>query len=175
MVEGKQRQGICGSLRSNSATEPRGPPASKRTARGSSGWPSAVYLVVSGLWRCFWLEVLTCRGVAAARPGSPGCFYTCTDSPALLGLIYSLIKGSVLYALPGRLPSRPARNARATAQPPLGRFRSRSRQTCSPNPQPRAFGDQTGGGLAAFRTHRAATCAWLPFVDLPRAVSGVGA
>lgn len=125
--EGKQRQGICGSLRSGSATEPQGPPASERTARGSSGWLSAVYLVVSGLWRCFWLEVLTCGGAAAARPGSPGCFYTCTDSPALLGLIYSLIKGSVLCAPPGRLPSHPARNARATAQPPLGRFRSRSR------------------------------------------------
>lgn len=155
MGEGKQRQGICGSLRSNSATEPRGPPASERTAQGSSGWPSAVYLVVSGLWRCFWLEVLTCWGAAAARPGSPGCFYTCTDSPALLGLIYSLIKGSVLCAPPGRLPSRPARNARATAQPPLGLFRSPSRQACSPpNPQPRAFGDQRVGGTSRWLSGR---------------------
>lgn len=146
MGEGKQRQGICGSLLSSSAMEPQGPPASERLARGSSGWPSAVYLVVSGLWRCFWLEVLTCRGAAAARPGSPGCFYTCTDSPALLGLIYSLIKGSVLCAPPGRLPSHPARNARATTQPPLGRFRSPGLL-----PQPPAtslWGPKCGGGTS---------------------------
>jgi hypothetical protein len=65
------------------------------------------------------LEVLTCLGAPTARPGLPLCFYTCTNSTALPGLIYSPIKGSVFSKPPGQLPSPPPsrrgerRNARA--------------------------------------------------------------